>query len=70
MKARKYERGRRIKTVDELLRQPFAIHKPNRNQNFEKIYHRGWFISWPLRLAHHLVEVGELYTAKPKGGAK
>lgn len=66
MSAKKYERGRRITSVDELMRQRFVIHKPTHGPGFEKIYHYGWFCSWPLRLAKRYVEAGSLYAAEPK----
>lgn len=65
MRARKYKRGRRIKSVEELMRQRFVIHKPNNNPTFQKIYHIGWACSWQLRFVYRLIKAGELYAAKP-----
>ena len=70
MSARIYISGQRIKSLDELMLQPFVIHRPPFAPGFQKVYHRGWFSSWPLQLAQHWLEVGSLYRAEKKGGAK
>lgn len=64
MSARMYKCGQRIRSLDELMRQPFVIHRPPFANGFAKIYHRGWFSSWPLRLAQNWLEVGGLYRAE------
>lgn len=54
---KKYEPGKKIQTLDELAEQEFVIC-------VGKVYHRGWFVSWPLRQCKALLDRGLLYTAK------
>ena len=69
MSKRKYKLGRRIKTLDELMRQEFVIHKP-KNAPREKVYHCGWFWSWTIRATYLQVKSGSLYKAERIGGAQ
>ena len=64
MSARIYISGQRIKSLDELMRQPFVIHRPPFAPGFQKVCHRGLFSSWPLQLAQGWLEMGSLYEAK------
>ncbi len=64
MSAKMYIRGRRIKSLDELMRQPFVIHQPPNAPGFAKVYHRGWFSSWQLHMAKCWIDAGSLYMVK------
>ena len=57
---KKYTPGQRITSVDELLKQDmiYVIHGEH-----IKPYHKGWFLSWPLRTALRYLESGVLYRA-------
>ena len=68
MSARIYIRGQRIKSLDELMRQPFVIHAPPFAPGFQKVCHRGLFSGWPLQVAQGRLEMGSLYRAEKKGG--
>ena len=54
---RKYRKGSKILSLDELARQEFVYF-------FDKITHRGWFLSWQFRLAQSYIERGWLYYAE------
>ena len=61
MSKRKYRRGPRICSLDELVRQEmvFWVDKPT---------HKGWFISWQLRMAANSIgKSGVVYYAMPDG---
>lgn len=58
---RKYQKGEPITSLDELMEQEFIYWR-------DKITHRGWFLSWPLRLAHDAMSVGILFRAVSKEG--
>lgn len=66
MSARMYIKGNRIESLDELMRQPLVIHMALFNRGFQKVYHRGWFSSWSLKLAQDWIKMGSLYTAEKK----
>lgn len=53
---RKYKRGERITSLDELSKQEFIYF-------FDKITHHGWFMSWQFSLAKRYIERGMLYYA-------
>ncbi len=56
----KYQQGERIKTIDELIDCEFIyLH--------HKVYHYGWYASWPLRLVVYYVRSGMLYKAERIG---
>ena len=54
---RKYRKGDKIISLDELARQEFIYF-------FDKITHRGWFMSWQFSLATRYIERGCLYYAE------
>lgn len=54
---RKYRRGEKITSLDELVKQEFVYF-------YDKITHCGWFGSWQFRMAYHLLERGCLYYAE------
>lgn len=54
--ARKYRKGRLITSIDELSKQDFIYMN-------DKIYHQGWFQSWPLRTIMIGLENNRLYSA-------
>lgn len=60
---RKYRKGNKITSLDELSKQEFIYF-------FDKITHRGWFMSWNLRLAYAYIERGLLYRAEMVGEEK
>ena len=62
MRKRKYRKGNPVTSVNELLDQEFVYWH-------DKIYAKGWFLSWPLRMAWKAVEQGEIYKAERKGEA-
>jgi hypothetical protein len=53
---RKYRKGEKISSLDELAKQEFIYF-------FHKITHRGWFMSWQFSLAARYIERGCLYYA-------
>ena len=59
MERRKYRKGDPVASVNELLDQEFVYWH-------DKIYAKGWYLSWPLRMAHKAVEQGEIYKAVRK----
>jgi hypothetical protein len=58
---RKYRKGEKITSLDEMTKQEFIYF-------FDKITHRGWFMSWQTRLAHQYIKRGWLYYAVKIGG--
>lgn len=54
---RKYRKGSKITSLDELVKQEFIYCH-------DKITHAGWFRSWKLRLASQYIERGWLYYAE------
>lgn len=54
---RKYERGERIKTLDEFSRCDFVWVRG-------KVYHNGWAQSWQCRDVLCLIRTGDLYKAE------
>ena len=53
---RKYKKGTTITTLGELMEQEFVwCHG--------KVFHKGWFVSWPMRLAAHYISSGALSKA-------
>lgn len=54
---RKYCKGDKIKSLDELAKQKFVYF-------YDKITHNGWFMSWQFRLAKHFLERGCLFYAE------
>lgn len=54
---RKYRKGERVTSLDELVKQDFIYWR-------DKVVHQGWFMSWQLRMAHQCVgEKGVIYYA-------
>ena len=54
----KYRRGRPVRSIGELVRQDFVYFA-----NCVRPVHRGWFSSWPIRLAVSLIERRMLFRA-------
>ena len=54
---RKYRKGEKITSLDELAKQEFIYF-------FDKITHAGWFMSWQFRLADKYIKRGLLYYAE------
>jgi hypothetical protein len=54
---KKYRKGEKINSLDELAKQKFIYF-------FDKITHTGWFMSWQFRLAARYVQRGCLYYAE------
>lgn len=54
---RKYRKGAKITSLDELAKQEFIYFH-------DKITHAGWFMSWQFRLADRYIQGGILYYAK------
>lgn len=50
---RMYLKGDPIRTIDELLRQEFVFFH-------DKVTHRGWFMSWQLKMAVDMIQRGVL----------
>ena len=53
---RKYRKGEPITSLDELAKQEFIYF-------FDKITHRGWFMSWQFSLAERYIKRGMLFYA-------
>ena len=60
---RKYRKGERITSLDELSKQEFVYF-------FDKITHKGWFRSWQIQLAIRYIDRGWLYYAVKVGETK
>ena len=54
---RKYRKGNPITSLDELSKQEFIYF-------YDKITHRGWFMSWQFRMAKSFIDRGVLYYAE------
>lgn len=54
---RKFTKGKPITSLDELSKQEFVYF-------FDKITHKGWFMSWQFRLAQQYIERGVLFYAE------
>lgn len=63
---RKYTPGQRITSVDELMAQDMIYFVSG---GYRKPYHKGWFLSWPLRTVQDYLARGVLYAAEEKGEA-
>ena len=61
MSKRKYRKGDQITSLDELAKQELVYF-------FDKITHRGWFMSWQFRSLANYIERGCLYYAERIGG--
>lgn len=60
---RKYRKGKRIESLDELAQQTLIIADYG---TFQKVYHIGWFSSWPLRNIINGINKRQFYTAVSK----
>jgi hypothetical protein len=60
---RKYKKGKQIASLDELSQQEFVYF-------FDKITHRGWFMSWQFRMAKGFIDRGLLFAAEKVGDEK
>lgn len=54
--ANKYQPGTPIKGLDELVEQQFIYCHG-------KLIHKGWFLSWQLRMTLRAIQKGDLKTA-------
>lgn len=65
MYKRKYRKGEKITSLDELSKQKFVYFN-------HKITHNGWFMSWQFRMAKMFIDRGVLYYAIKieEGGAE
>jgi hypothetical protein len=57
---KKYRKGAKITSLDELIKQEFVYF-------YDKITHNGWFCSWQFRLAYKYLKSGRLYYAERIG---
>lgn len=53
---KKYTAGDEIKSIDEMMQQEFIYL-------LGKVYHIGWFSSWPLRNANYHIHRGQIRKA-------
>lgn len=53
---RKYQKGKKITSLDELSKQEFVYF-------YDKITHNGWFMSWQFRMAKNFIDRGCLFYA-------
>ena len=60
---RKYTPGKLIQSLDELMDQEFVYLN-------HKIMHRGWFMSWQLRMAMNSIKGGHVRQAVKKEDMK
>lgn len=51
MSKKKFRKGFRIKSLNELVEQEFVYFN-------DKVTHRGWFESWPIRTAKEMIARG------------
>ena len=54
---RKYRKGEKITSLDELAKQQFIYF-------YDKITHAGWFKSWQFRMTEGFIQRGCLYYAE------
>ena len=54
---RKYRKGEKITSLDELVKQEFIYF-------FDKITHNGWFMFWQFRMTKRFLDRGFLYYAE------
>lgn len=57
---RKYRKGAKITSLDELAKQEFIYYR-------DKITHAGWFMSWQFILADNYIKRGEICRAEKVG---
>lgn len=57
----KYQQGKQITTLDELVKYEFIYLR-------HKVYHAGWWKSWQFRDIEQLLRQGKLYKAERIGG--
>lgn len=55
----KFKAGEQLRSLDEIAKQEFIFCR-------HKIYHRGWFMSWPVRSLLQLAEGGAIFGAVRK----
>jgi hypothetical protein len=58
-----YEPGEKIRSLDELIDSEFVFFH-------NKLYHNGWFMSWPIRSCMNLMDRGVLRIAVRKASRK
>ena len=54
---RKYRKGEKITSLDELMKQEFVYFR-------DKITHIGWFCGWQVRMAEAYIQSGMVYYAE------
>ena len=54
---KKYRKGSRIGSLDELMEQDFVYLR-------DKIQPKGWFCSWQIKMAYNLIQNGVLFKAE------
>lgn len=57
MSKRLYQKGEKITSLDELMKQEFVYMR-------HKITHKGWFFSWQIRLMKNWIDLGWIYKAE------
>lgn len=62
MSKRKYTKGDRIHSLDELSNQTFVIFD---NECYRKTYHCGWICSMQIMVVKKMIDSGYLYYALP-----
>jgi hypothetical protein len=50
---RRYTKGEPIKSLDELVSQEFVYWN-------DKITHKGWFLSWQIKMALNAIQTGNV----------
>lgn len=58
MSKRKFKRGILITSLDELFKHEYFFHTRT-----NKTFHFGWCLSWPVRMAHQIIEQKQLFVA-------
>lgn len=59
MSKRKYQKGKLITSLDEMVKQEF-IYVGYQTRPI----HSGWFLSWQFRMAKDFVETGKVWSAE------
>lgn len=56
--ASKYDVGEQLTSLDELAKQELVYFVKN---DYKKVYHSGWFLSWQFRKVKYDLQTGSLY---------
>lgn len=66
-----FTKGSRVKTLDELMRSDFVLHKHFTAHGWRlSLVPFGWFQNWQLHYALVQIATNRLFHAKREGGAK